>query len=88
MRTFIRSSSVKTPASAKSPTKINLSRVTSKINTGLTISRKGAAPPSPRGTEDSSKSTKKEFSFSDPMTPHVRISCMTRAPRSRSSSLY
>ncbi|XP_077341454.1 CAP-Gly domain-containing linker protein 4-like [Lithobates pipiens] len=61
MRTFIRSSSVKTPASAKSPTKINLSRVTSKINTGLTISRKGAAPPSPRGIEDSSKSTKKEL---------------------------
>ncbi|XP_040190264.1 CAP-Gly domain-containing linker protein 4 isoform X2 [Rana temporaria] len=59
MRTFIRSSSVKTPASAKSPTKIDLSRVTSKINTGLAISRKGAPPPSPRGVEDSSKSTKK-----------------------------
>lgn len=59
MRTFIRSSSVKTPAPAKSPTKINLSRVTSKINTGLTISRKGAPPLSPRGIEDSSKSTKK-----------------------------
>nr|DBA27346.1 TPA: hypothetical protein GDO54_011505 [Pyxicephalus adspersus] len=34
MRTFIRSSSIKTSNSSKSPTKIDLSRVTSKINTG------------------------------------------------------
>ncbi|XP_018423675.1 PREDICTED: CAP-Gly domain-containing linker protein 4 isoform X2 [Nanorana parkeri] len=56
MRTFIRSSSVKTHASPKSPTKIDLSRVTSKINTGLPGSRKSATSQSFQSTDESSKS--------------------------------
>ncbi|XP_072266072.1 CAP-Gly domain-containing linker protein 4 isoform X2 [Pyxicephalus adspersus] len=59
MRTFIRSSSIKTSNSSKSPTKIDLSRVTSKINTGLVTSRKGATLQSVQSMDDSSKSTKK-----------------------------
>ncbi|KAM5126917.1 CAP-Gly domain-containing linker protein 4-like, partial [Mantella aurantiaca] len=63
MRTFIRNSSVKTANSSKSPTKIDLSRVTSKINTGLTASRRGAAH-STQGEE--SKSAKKGAENTEP----------------------
>ncbi|MEE6473639.1 hypothetical protein FKM82_010116 [Ascaphus truei] len=54
MKTFIRSSSARSSASAKSQ-KMNLSHVTSKINTGLVSSKRNGMSESLLGTDEASK---------------------------------
>ncbi|XP_041420149.1 CAP-Gly domain-containing linker protein 4 isoform X2 [Xenopus laevis] len=62
MRTFIKSSSAKTMASVKSQ-KLDLSRVTPKINTGLGPTKKNSLSDSIQGSETSDSVTAKKVSY-------------------------
>ncbi|KAM9316888.1 CAP-Gly domain-containing linker protein 4 [Gastrophryne carolinensis] len=85
MRTFIRSPSIKTPSSAKS-SKIDLSRVTSKVNTGLAASKKSPTSPSAQSNSHSfSSSIKKERPSFPPPAFSMESSCLSSSSFSSSS---
>uniref|UniRef100_A0A8C5MYN3 CAP-Gly domain containing linker protein family member 4 n=1 Tax=Leptobrachium leishanense TaxID=445787 RepID=A0A8C5MYN3_9ANUR len=89
MKTFIKSSSNKSSVSVKSQ-KMDLSKVTSKINTGLTLSKRSSACESFLGTDENAKpaAAKKAFyvgssSFSSSSSSNSSYSLETKPPLPR-----
>ncbi|XP_063300161.1 CAP-Gly domain-containing linker protein 4 isoform X1 [Pelobates fuscus] len=84
MKTFIKSSSNRPAVSLKTQ-KIDLSRVTSKINTGLVLSKRNGASESFSGADEAAKPAKKAFymgssSFSSSSSSNSSYSLETKPP--------